>query len=80
MPIVLKICQFSLRKIKSNPHLYTLVKIAFILTLMFTTYFELFLPTLNDRYTAACFDVCSYITDFMFFVAIERYQIIDSLK
>jgi len=72
MPIVLKICQYAVRQIKSDQNLQIPVGVAFILTIVYALYFEWLLPKINDRYTADVIDVCLYVIGFVFFVWVER--------
>ena len=72
MPIVLKICQFAVRYIKSDSTIQIPIKIALTLTILYSVYFELLLPISNERYTGDWIDVCLYSLGFLFFIWIER--------
>ncbi|BAO56167.1 hypothetical protein NMS_2158 [Nonlabens marinus S1-08] len=72
MPIVLKICQYTVRQIKGDQNLQIPIGIAFALTIVYALYFEWLLPKVNDRYTADVIDVCLYGIGFVFFLWVER--------
>jgi hypothetical protein len=72
MPIVLKICQYAVRQLKSDRSLQIPINIALTLTLLYAFYFELLLPKFNARYTADIIDVGLYVMGCLFFVWIER--------
>ncbi|WP_396637838.1 hypothetical protein [Maribacter sp. R77961] len=75
MPIVLKICQYAVRQLKSDPSLQIPIALVITLTLGYAVYFEWYLPLYNPRYTADGIDVVLYAIGALFFMAIERYGI-----
>ena len=75
MPIVLKICQYAVRQLKSDENLQLPILLAFTLSLLYALYFELLLPKFNTRYTGDWVDVAMYAFGFLFFMTIERVGI-----
>lgn len=72
MPIVLKICQYTVRFIKRDTYLKIPIKISFSLTVFYAIYFELILPQFYSRYTADGIDVILYFLGLLFFLWVER--------
>jgi len=72
MPIVLFVCQYVIRNIKSNPRLKMDAGQIIILTFAYAIYFELFLPKFNLRYTADIIDVLLYTFGAIFFYMVEN--------
>ncbi len=75
MPIVLKICQYTVQRLKSDGNLQLPIGLAFTLSLFYALYFELVLPKFNTRYTTDWMDVALYGFGFLFFITIERVGI-----
>ncbi len=72
MPIVLLICQTAVRYIKSDITLRIPFSLLVLITVIFTIYFEYYLPSVNDRYTADVFDVLMYFSGLLFFYLMEN--------
>ncbi len=74
MPVVLKICQYTVCLIRNDRNLKIPFEIAFSLTVLYAIYFELLLPKINPRYTADWIDVVLYFTGLLFFLWIENIK------
>jgi hypothetical protein len=74
MPVVLKICQYTIRQVRNDKDLKIPFEIAFLLTILYGVYFELLLPVINTRYTADLIDVGLYFMGFLFFMWIENVE------
>ncbi|WP_133685759.1 hypothetical protein [Maribacter spongiicola] len=74
MPIVLKIGLFSIRYIKSDEHIVLPLPLQIITTFLFIIYFEVVLPSYNERYTADILDVAAYSLGLILFIGIEGFQ------
>ncbi len=71
IPIVLFVCQYVARLIKSDKQLRIPFILSLVVTLLYCIYFEYYLPQFNDRYTADIIDVIMYIFGLLFFYSIE---------
>ena len=78
MPIVLTLCQKSIAFIKSDKHICIPIALQFLLTLLFSVYFEYVLPTLNARYTSDPVDVVLYFLGTLCYFILERSTIADA--
>jgi len=67
MPIVLFICQFIVRKIKSSNTIIIPLPVILLITAYFSFYFEYYLPNFNFRYTGDFIDVILYFLGAAFF-------------
>ncbi len=74
MPIVLKIGLCSVRYIKSDEHIVLPLPLQIIMTFLFIIYFEVVLPSYNERYTADMLDVVAYSLGHIFFINVEGFQ------
>ncbi len=74
MPIVLFVCRFAVRKLRSDRHLQLSLPLIFTVTLYYALYFEYYLPTVNLRYTADPFDVILYFSGSLYFYLMENKQ------
>ncbi len=71
MPIVLKICQYAVRYIRSDRQLLLPKLLPLALTLYYCLFFEYFLPGYHDRYTADTMDILMYLLGLLFFYLME---------
>lgn len=78
MPIVLYICRYAVRWLKSDKNLNLTVFSIISLTVFYSIYFEVYLPKVNIRYTADIFDVVMYFLGAAFFYLIEN--VVDEVK
>lgn len=74
MPIVLKVCLYSVRFIKSEKRIQLPLLLQISLTLLFIIYFEGFLPISHERYTADFLDIIAYTLGLLFFIGVEGYE------
>ncbi|GGW22167.1 hypothetical protein [Arenibacter certesii] len=72
MPIVLYMCRYVVRWLKSDDNLNLTLSSIISLTLFYSLYFEVYLPEINDRYTADILDVLMYSLGAAFFYFIEN--------
>ncbi|MFS4466536.1 hypothetical protein [Maribacter sp. 2210JD10-5] len=72
IPIVLKICQYAVRYIKSDATIKIPLLLQVIIALLFIFYFEGVLPQLNSRYTADVMDILAYSLGLSLFIMIEH--------
>ncbi|WP_378174888.1 hypothetical protein [Aquimarina sp. SS2-1] len=77
MPIILHICQFTVRKLKSDPCITLPFPLIMIVTLGYALYFEWYLPKHTIRYTADWMDVFLYFLGAIFFcgIALDKKRI-----
>ena len=80
IPIVLKICQYAVRYIKSNQELILPVFLQLCVTSIFCVYFEYVLPKYNSRYTGDSLDVVMYLLGMLFFLIIEQPSYLRKFK
>ena len=72
MPIVLFVCRYAVRHLKSNGNLQLSLPVTFSVTLYYAIYFEFYLPKINLRYTADPLDVILYFSGALFFYFMEN--------
>ncbi len=72
MPIVLVVCLYLVRFIKSNRTLRIPLPVVVAMTLYFALYFEYYLPKVTDRYTSDFIDVLLYFGGATFFLLVEK--------
>ncbi len=72
MPIVLFVCRYAVRKLKSNKNLQLSLPVTFSVTLYYALYFEFYVPKVNLRYTADPLDVILYFSGALFFYFMEN--------
>ncbi|QCX00733.1 hypothetical protein FGM00_11670 [Aggregatimonas sangjinii] len=72
MPIVLKICQYAIRTVKSNERLQVPLFLQVLLTICYGVYFEFILPLSNDRYTSDPLDIVAYFSGLVCYQWIEK--------
>ncbi len=70
MPIVLFVCKYVVRELKSNKARLPW-SLVFMVTLFYSVYFEYYLPKVNPRYTADFLDVLLYFMGAGFFCIME---------
>lgn len=75
LPIVLKICKYVVQFINSDKQVNIPIKISLTLTIVYSIYFEVVLPTVNSRYTGDLIDVVLYFLGFLFFLWIEKSEL-----
>ncbi len=80
MPIVLKICQYAIRYIKSDGDRTVPVYLQVGLTVCYSIYFEYLLPNYNDRYTTDELDIVLYFLGLVLFQWLERSGLFKGLK
>ena len=68
MPIVLYICRFAVRTLKSNRRLQIPIGLVFLITIGYAVYFEYYLPQFSPRYTGDIIDVFVYFGGAFFFI------------
>ena len=71
MPIVLKICLYVVRYVKSSEKIEIPLALQVVTTLLFIVYFEMVLPEINTRYTGDILDVFAYVAGLFLFIALE---------
>lgn len=74
MPIVLKVCLYGVRFIKSEKRIQLPLLLQILLTLLFIIYFEGVLPISHERYTADYLDIIAYTLGLIFFIRVEGYE------
>ena len=74
IPIVLKVCQYIIRYIKSDITIRLNFLQILTVCLGYAFYFEWYLPLHNPRYTADGVDILIYFIGGIFFYFIERYS------
>ena len=74
IPIVLKVCQYVIRYIKSDKKIHLSFIQILTVCLGYALYFEWYLPLHNPRYTADGIDILMYFIGGIFFYFIERYS------
>lgn len=74
MPLVLSVCQYTVRKLKSDTLISLPVPLLILVTIGYATYFEWYLPQYDDRYTADWVDVLMYFIGMFFFYVVENYK------
>lgn len=79
MPFVLKICQYTVRIVKSDSKLTLPTSLQVVVTLIFSIYFEFILPIYNPRYTSDWVDVIMYFLGLLIFITIERQSFYSKL-
>ncbi|MFD2562134.1 hypothetical protein [Aquimarina rubra] len=72
MPIVLYVCQFIVRKLKSDENMILPLPLLMVVTMGYSLYFEWYLPKHMIRYTSDWLDVALYFLGMLFFYWIER--------
>ena len=72
MPIVLFVCQYAVRKLKSHLKFRLSLPLILSVTLYYAIYFEYYLPKINPRYTADPLDVVLYFLGALFFYFTEN--------
>ncbi|MDT7829884.1 hypothetical protein RQM65_14515 [Pricia sp. S334] len=75
MPIVLFICQYSVRKLKAEPAIQLSLPLILCVTLYYALFFEYYLPKVNPRYTADFWDVVLYFLGALFFYRMEKVKV-----
>ena len=75
IPIVLKVCQYVIRYIKSDITIRLSMLQILTICLGYAFYFEWYLPLHNPRYTADGIDILMYFMGGLFFYGIERYSL-----
>ena len=73
MPIVLKICLYVVRYVKSDYHIKLPLLLQISLTLVFILYFEVVLPSFDARYTADLLDLVAFTAGLLFFMGVEGW-------
>ena len=74
MPIVLKICLYAVRYVKSDDHIKLPLPLQILVTLLFIIYFEVVLPNINARYTTDLWDLVAYSAGLLFFIGVEGWE------
>ena len=74
IPIVLKVCQYVIRYIKSDITIRLNFLQIFTVCLGYTLYFEWYLPLHNPRYTADGIDILMYFIGGLFFYGVENHK------
>ncbi len=72
MPIVLFVCQYTVRKLKADSGIRLSLPLILSVTLYYTLFFEYYLPKVNMRYTADLWDVVLYFSGSLFFYVMEN--------
>ena len=72
LPIVLFICQYCVRKLRSDPTIRLPLPLILSVTLYYALFFEYYLPKVHLRYTADFWDVVLYFLGALFFYGMER--------
>lgn len=75
MPVVLSICLFIIQKIKKQKDLKISFFSAFSLAVLYSVYFEIYLPEVTTRYTSDIVDVFLYFTGALIFWLVQRSEI-----
>lgn len=78
MPIVLKICQYAIRIVKSNQRVQVPLLLQVLLTLLYSIYFEFILPLINERYTSDPWDIIAYFLGLFCYQWIEKSGVFKS--
>jgi len=75
LPIVLTLCLYVLRKTRRQ-HFFTInVFIIAYLVVLYSLFFEWYLPKVNVRYTADVLDVCMYVFGGCWFGYLQRCDV-----
>ncbi len=80
IPIVLFICQYVIRYVKSNRQLLMPVPLLLVITSMYCIYFEYYLPKSNKRYTADSIDIVMYFLGLFYFYVMEYITIKKTIR
>ncbi|MGB7395224.1 MAG: hypothetical protein WA913_12600 [Pricia sp.] len=75
MPIVLFLCRYVIRMLKSDATLPLPFGPVIALTLLYAIYFEGLLPEYNPRYTGDVFDVLLYFLGSGFFLIVQHLRL-----
>jgi hypothetical protein len=71
MPILLYLCRYVVRFLRSDSELLLPYPPIFLLTLFYAVYFEAYLPDIDPRYTADIHDVFLYFAGSGFFIGMQ---------
>ena len=71
IPIVLKLCLYVVRYVKSDEQVKIPLALQLLITVMFIIYFENVLPKINPRYTSDILDVFAYVAGLFLFMLLE---------
>lgn len=74
MPIVLYVCQTSVRYLRKEKHIFLPFPLILFIAVGYSIYFEYFLPERNLRYTADAVDVVLYGMGALFFYFMENRE------
>ena len=72
MPIILTICLFGTRYVHSDHNLRLSIVSALSVAVLYSFYFEAYLPERSSRYTADWFDVALYFVGALLFYAFQN--------
>lgn len=72
MPIVLYLCRFTVRTIRSSSKLQLPLPLIFLLTVAYSLFFEYYQPIVDSRYTQDLLDVVLYFSGSLFFYLVEE--------
>lgn len=79
IPIVLNLCKTIIQFVKSKYNLQLPLLFCITVTTGYSFFFEVWLPTINPRYTADIWDVFTYFLGLIFYLKIENYNIVTRL-
>lgn len=74
MPVVLCVCLFLIRKISNRKNLKISLFSALSLAVLYSIYFEIYLPNVTERYTADVVDVLLYFTGALLFWLVQKTE------
>lgn len=80
MPIILSIILFIVQKVKRNDSLALPITGIIIVTSYWAFYFEYYLPSTSEMYTADVVDVAMYVLGMLSFIFWQRKQGLTSLR
>lgn len=72
MPVVLSICLFIIQKIFREEEIRISLFSAFSLAVLYSVYFEIYLPEVTTRYTADVVDIVMYFTGALIFWLVQK--------
>ena len=77
IPIVLKLGQYLIRYIKSDPYLKIPISLQITVTVLYSVFFEFIVPQFNNRYTSDWLDVVAYFSGLIIYWLMELLNVLD---
>ena len=77
IPIVLKLGQYLIRYIKSDPYLNIPITLQITITVLYSLLFEVVVPQFKNRYTSDWLDVIAYFSGLSIYWLMELLNLLD---